>query len=198
MVEGQVEDQNQDQNQNDSEENFLGNDFFGNPPGPRMVHEVEFLPQAANDERIVGNDNRNQPRVNAFRRLRQEQHATRPGFPPNLPNSMAQIVTDHNVIYKLNRFLPPKQRSNWPGNVKVQFSKRLYLFKKIKQRAERTTFMPHFQGTPQERQMEAAKQYDEEREASHQTLAAFYKHLKSVDKANGNLKLRKKRNGGDI
>lgn len=59
-----------------------------------------------------------------------------PAFPTALPQSMATLLQQH-VAYRLDDFKNVANKKNWPQNIRLAFSKRLYLFGHIEAQARR-------------------------------------------------------------
>jgi len=102
------------------------------------------LTQARIQQRTITSALRNTPRV--------------PVFPNQLPDSVERLLLEHEVIHKLTEYDNMKM-SGWPQKVKQAFGRRKYLYKAVKNRAEKLR-----QGDFEQRKVRAAKEMDVERE----------------------------------
>lgn len=60
-----------------------------------------------------------------------------PSFPVPLPNLMEELLQQHDDIYKLEDYRHAKKQF-WPGPLRQAFSKRMYLYQKIEEKAARS------------------------------------------------------------
>jgi hypothetical protein len=108
---------------------------------------------------------------NALDNLRSSERL--PEIPTELPKTMFELLIQHQQC-KLNEFDLAK-KTHWPQPLRLRFSKRSYLYKKIRARAER------YQGeTKDERMRRAAAAMDIEKGGG-KTLNAYMQILKKSD-----------------
>ena len=105
-----------------------------------------------------------------------------PSFPVTLPNSMAELLQQHEDIYKLGDYTHAK-KSCWPSNLRQAFGKRIYLYQQIVEKADRL----RNDGTFIEKKRVAAAELDRMR--NNMTLPQFMIVLKNSDP---NVKKRKR------
>ena len=109
-----------------------------------------------------------------------------PAFPTALPQSMATLLQQH-VAYRLDDFKDVPSKKSWPQNVRLAFSKRLYLFAHIEAQARRLRGAEELHENKLRR---AAALLDTKRAGK--SLPQFMAELKSLDP---NTKKRKRRDG---
>ena len=165
------QDQNQDQNQ------------VANVAPPIQQPQVQNVPQPP--------PVRNNPPANALGRLRQVVDARVPPFRDELPGTLLELLLEHQRL-NLSSYKTAK-KTHWHPNKKVQYSRRMYLYSKIEEKANNPNFRSHL--TNMNRRLnEAARELDDDRRMlNDMTLPAFLKHLKSTDR---NVRKRRARREG--
>jgi hypothetical protein len=121
---------------------------------------------------------------NAFNLLHSSEKL--PEIPPDLPNTVYELLAQHQQA-NLSSFELAKKK-HWSSSLKLRFSKRTYLYNKIKERAQRNPG-----NTAQERMQNAALAMD--REKGTKSMNEYLKLLKSIDPTT---KSRSKRKASEI
>jgi hypothetical protein len=101
-----------------------------------------------------------------------------PSIPTAMPESMSQLLLEHEKLFKLDRFTVSASRKGWMPALKLAYSRRQYLYEQLIARAngQRNAF------SFERRKELAAKRMDEELVAACLTgTSQFYKFLKSKD-----------------
>jgi len=111
-------------------------------------------------------------RQNALAQLRNTP--LMPSFTISLPNSMMQILVEHDDIFHLEQYRHTKHTA-WSKALKLAWSKRIYLYDCIVLKADRSLQNTSYH----ERKIKAASDLDAMRGTM--TLDMFMKHLKSHD-----------------
>jgi len=65
----------------------------------------------------------------------QQISSNTPDVPRTMPNSMSQLLMEHEVLYQLTEYGRPKTRKHWPPVLKACYSKRHHLYSLLVTRA---------------------------------------------------------------
>jgi hypothetical protein len=150
-------------------------------PAVAMAEQRGFVPLAPRTAPVHRNPIQVSAQGNALEELRPTERV--PNIPSQLPNSMLTVLIQHQQN-ELSSFEVPSKK-HWPQSLRLRFSKRLYLYKILRQRATRQ------QGSSEdERMRNAALAMDQEKGAS-TSMNDYLKELKSRDPS---IKSRAKRN----
>jgi hypothetical protein len=144
----------------------LSNSHAQQPPEVPQLLEVPDLPETPQESasppwhrRSINEVLRNTPRE--------------PSFPPSLPDTMADILTQHE-LYGLDQFRNAT-KTNWSNALRVAYSKRLYLYEQIAATARRLRQA----GTFEEKLKVAADTLDIAR--NNMSMAKYLNRLKYSD-----------------
>jgi len=92
------------------------------------------------------------------------------------PKSMSLLLHEHVNVWKLDRFEGKQHRAHWPLSTNQAFSKRMYLYKRLKARADRK------RNVESVNLVNAARDMDKEWKGMRlKSLAAYLAHLKKHD-----------------
>jgi len=133
-----------------------------------MVHFAPIAPQISPTHRRTIQV---PPQGNALVALRSSERL--PNIPQYLPKTLYELLVQHRQLNLVSFELAKKK--HWPQEVQLRFSKRTYLYNKIRERAQR-----HQGSTEGERMDNAAMAMDTEKTAK-VTMDKFLKILKSND-----------------
>ena len=101
-----------------------------------------------------------------------------PAIPVNLPESMMQLLNDHEKYYFLTKYKSPSTRRHWPPALKNAYSRRQYLYDTLVRRAERI----RCQRTLESQKLEAAQRMDDEmKKYNIANTSQYYTFLKKND-----------------
>jgi hypothetical protein len=106
--------------------------------------------------------------------------AKMPSIPTAMPESMTQLLLEHEHLFHLDRFATPSSRAGWQPALKLAYSRRRYLYDQLLSRAngQRNSF------GLERRKVLAAKRMDEEIVAHSLTgTSQYHKFLKTKDPA---------------
>jgi hypothetical protein len=104
-----------------------------------------------------------------------------PAIPTKLPKTFTQLLLEHRTLH-LNRYESRGKKSDWPSRVRIAYSKRLYLYGKLKTRAANTLFRPAIPMNQLEVRLdEAAKAIDTEMARNGRTVDSMLKEWKASD-----------------
>ena len=112
-----------------------------------------------------------------------------PTMPAALPRTVTALLHEWEEL-RLGR-LENSNKSEWQAKTRQQYSKRLYLFRRILRNAERY----HDNMDNRDKLFRAAYELDQERGG--RTLAAYYKALKAMDPATRRRRSRRRRRDGE-
>jgi hypothetical protein len=110
-----------------------------------------------------------------------------PEIPSDLPKTMCEVLAQHQQANLATFDLAVKK--GWPASLKIRFSKRSYLYRKIRERAQR-----YSGSTEQERMQSAAMAMDAEKPVK-MSMNQYFNLLKTKDPTT---KSRSKRNFDEI
>lgn len=102
-----------------------------------------------------------------------------PDIPKIMPNSMSQLLMEHEMLYKLNEYANPRTRKQWPAALKACYSKRKFMYSRILARAKQmrgktADFMAA--------KNKAAESFDMEmQERGFHNTDEYFKYLKNYD-----------------
>jgi len=128
-------------------------------------------PNTANNNNNVPPQNRARARISVNDALRNTPLA--PAFPAQLPNSCIELLLQHE-LFRLNDFSLVAKK-DWPSNIRLSYSRRMYLFRMIEEKAARS----RQGGTAAEKREAAAKELDLLK--GEKSMYQFLQQLKSHD-----------------
>lgn len=107
-----------------------------------------------------------------------------PDFPKIMPNSMSQLLMEHEMLYKLNEYANPSTRKQWPAILKACYSKRKFMYSRIIARAKQMRGKSADFRTAKNK---AAESFDMEmQERRFHNTDEYFKYLKNCDFARNN------------
>ena len=101
-----------------------------------------------------------------------------PPIPTNMPESMAQLLVEHEQLYKLTQYNHFQQRRHWPQAVKLSYGRRAYLYQELCDRAKRQR---NNMEESRRKEVEVQRMDDEMKSLNFATTARYLKYLKDKD-----------------
>ena len=101
-----------------------------------------------------------------------------PPIPTKMPESMAQLLVEHEQLYMLTRYEHYQQRRHWPQAVKLSYGRRTYLYQELCDRAKRQR---NTMEESRRKEVEAQRMDNEMQSLNFATTSRYLKFLKEKD-----------------